>query len=257
MKKRSIRNGATALSCAGALLAVCGCGIVVPNPDPDPIPSTVPDFDAATFSNPSVIDNVFFPQVPGAKLTYRAETEDGTEDIIIDVLVETRVVMGIDCRVVRDRVFVDGVLIEDTHDWYAQDDEGNVWYMGEEVDNYEYDNQGNLLEINNDGAFESGLDVADLGVIAKPGYVMKANPMVGDIYHQEYYPGEAEDMGEVIALNVEVTLSDGTMYICLQTRDINPLEPDSVEFKYYAPGIGVVLEEELEDDERVELISIE
>ena len=115
--KRSWRNGVTAMGCASALLAVCGCGGIRPDPDPDPIPETVPDFDAATFSNPSVIDHMFFPQVPGTKRTYRAETEDGTEDIIIDVLEETRVVMGIACRVVRDQVLVDGVLIEDTHDW--------------------------------------------------------------------------------------------------------------------------------------------
>jgi hypothetical protein len=139
----------------------------------------------------------------------------------------------------------------------AQDDEGNVWYMGEEVDNYEYDAEGNLLGINHDGAWEAGLDVAGVGEIARPGHVMKASPAVGDVYNQEYYPGEAEDMGKVIALDVTVMLSNGTTYSgCLQTRDFTPLEPGVSEYKYYAPGIGVVVEEVLGGGERAELISI-
>jgi hypothetical protein len=86
---------------------------------------------------------------------------------------------------------------------------------------------------------------------------MKASPTPGDTYHQEFYEGEAEDMGEVVALEVPVTLGDGTSYSCLQTRDFNPLEPDVNEYKYYAPGVGVVLEEEAGGGERVELVSIE
>ena len=153
-------------------------------------------------------------------------------------------------------MYLDEVLIEDTHDWYAQDDDGNVWYMGEEVDNYNYDDEGGLIDITNEGAWEAGLDVVGLGTIAKPGYVMKASPTPGDIYHQEYYEGEAEDMAEVIALDVSVTLSDGTAYSCLQARDFTPLEPEVNEYKYYAPGVGVVLEEVVGEDERVELISV-
>ena len=176
---------------------------------------------------------------------------------MVEVLDETRDVMGITCRVIRDRVYLDDVLIEDTHDWYAQDDEGNVWYMGEEVDDHNYDDEGNLIDITHGGAWEAGLDVVGAGVTAKPGYVMKASPAPGDIYHQEYYAGEAEDMGEVVALDVPVTLSDGTVYTCLQTRDFTPLEPDVNEHKYYASGVGVVLEEVVDGDERVELISVE
>ena len=63
-------------------------------------------------------------------------------------------------------------------------------------------------------------------------------------------------MGEVIALDVAVTLGDGTMYTCLQIRDFTPLEPDVNEFKYYAPGVGVALEEVVDGDERVELIGV-
>jgi len=233
------------------MLAAVGCNLFAP-PD-GTIPDTVPDFDAATFSDPSTIDNPFFPQPVGVTRTY----EGGGEVIIIDVLDDQKEVMGIAVRVVRDRVFVDGVLVEDTHDWFAQDDEGNVWYMGEEVDNYNYDGNGQLIDITHEGAWEAGKDVAGLGVVALPGHVMKASPAVGDRYSQEYYPGEAEDMGEVVALNVPVTLGDGTQFVTLQTRDFTPLEPDANEYKYYAEGIGVVREEVVGGDERIDLVSVE
>ena len=218
------------------------------------LPDTVPDFGAATFTNPTQIDNTYLPFVPGTAYTYEAETEDGTERIVVEVLGETRQVAGVTCVVARDRVYLDGVLIEDTHDWYAQDDDGNVWYMGEEVDNYNYDDEGNLIDVDHGGAWETGLDVAGIGATANAGYIMRATPTAGDAYHQEYYEGEAEDMGEVVELDVPVTLSDGTEYTCLKTRDYTPLEPDVSAFKYYAPGVGVVLEEE--EDVLVELVSM-
>jgi hypothetical protein len=147
-------------------------------------------------------------------------------------------------------------LIEDTRDWHALDDAGNVWYMGEAVDNYNYDDQGRLIDVTHEGAWEAGKDVANLGTIAQPGYIMKANPMPGEVYHQEFYRGEAEDMGEVAALNVSVTLANGMTYSCLQTRDFTPLEPDVNEYKYYAPAVGLVLEETVGGGERVELVSV-
>lgn len=222
-------------------------------PTVPPIPDTVPDFDPASFTNPSQIDNPFFPLVPGTTRAYLSETEDGAETIIVEVLNETREVAGVTSRVVRDRVFLDGLLVEDTHDWYAQDDDGNVWYLGEEVDDYEYDDEDELVEITHEGAWEAGEDVAGTGTIARPGYQMKADPSPGDLYHQEYYPGEAEDMGEVLALDAPVTLSDGAAYTCLQTRDFTPLEPDVNEHKFYASGVGVVLEEKVGEDEKAEL----
>lgn len=81
--------------------------------------------------------------------------------------------------------------------------------------------------------------------------------MPGDVYNQEYYRGEAEDMGEVVALNVSITLSNGTTYSCLQIRDFTPLEPSANEYKYYAPGIGVIVEQAVGSEERVELIGTE
>ncbi len=262
-KHRRCTGAALVLVCWSLIIPGCGLG---PQPgtgggangDPtDNLPATVPDFAAATFSDPARIDNTYFPLVPGTTHTYRAETGDGTETTVVEVLDQTREVMGVTCRVVRDRVSVDDVLIEDTHDWFAQDDDGNVWYMGEEVDNYNYDDEGTLIDVTHEGAWEAGKDVAGVGTLANPGYQMTSSPAAGDIYNQEYYQGEAEDMAEVVALDVAVTLGDGMEYTCLQTRDFNPLDPGADEYKYYAPGVGLVLEEVVGGGERAELVSIE
>jgi hypothetical protein len=214
-------------------------------------------FEKAAFSNPAYIDHRFFPLTKGKTLIYTSQTEGGLETIIVEMLDQTRDVAGVTCAVVRDRVFLDEELIEDTHDWYAQDDAGNVWYMGEEVINYEYDDDGELIETNNDGAWETGLDVAEIGYIAEAGPQVKATPTIGDSFHQEYYEGEAEDMALVEATDVTVTLADGTVYTgCLKTKEWNPLEEDSVEYKYYAPGIGMIKETSEDGEEVVELKGI-
>lgn len=209
----------------------------------------VPDFGAAVFSNPTTIDNTYLPLIVGTVLTYEADTEDGVETITTEVLNATRVVNGVLCRVFNDKVTLDGLLIEDTNDWFAQDDDGNVWYMGEEVTNYEYDDDDNLLGTNNDGAWEAGVGGA------LPGIVMWADPESGVSYYQEYWEDEAEDLGFVVALSVEVELEDGTVYQdCLQVLDWNPLDPAGLEYKYYAPNVGLVKEEVVGGDESAELI---
>jgi hypothetical protein len=209
----------------------------------------LPFFGAAAFTNPTQIDNTYLPFAPGTVLEYEQETEDGTESIVVEVLPTTRVVDGVECVVVRDRVYLDGLLVEDTHDWFAQDDDGNVWYMGEEVVNYEYDDDDNLLGTDDEGSWEAGVDGA------LPGVVMWATPVIGMPYRQEYYEEEAEDMATVVKMGVTVVLGDGTTFTdCLQTLEWSPLEPFALEYKFYAPGVGVVAEQALGDDERVELV---
>lgn len=210
----------------------------------------VPDFGAAVFSAPTTIDNTYLPLIVGTVLTYEADTEDGVETITTEVLDETyTVAAGVLCRVFNDKVYLDGLLIEDTNDWFAQDDDGNVWYMGEEVTNYEYDDDDNLLGTNSDGSWEAGVGGA------LPGIVMWADPVAGVSYYQEYWEDEAEDMGFIVALGVEVELADGTVYQdCLQTLDWNPLDPGALEYKYFAPNVGLVKEEVVGGDESAELI---
>jgi hypothetical protein len=214
-------------------------------------PATVPTFDAARFSKPTQIDNPLFPLSPGTTLTYRG----AGEEIVVEVLRGTREVAGVQCRIVRDRVYVDGRVVEDTFDWYAQDDDGNVWYMGEEVTDFNYDAAGNLLYVEHPGAWETLKDVAGIGVLALPGYIMPARPATGDRYHQEYYQGDAEDYAEIDSIDVEVVLADGSTYSAVKTHDLSTLDTSIDSFKYYAPGVGVILEESL-DGERVELISV-
>jgi hypothetical protein len=213
----------------------------------DRSPAALPSFAGATFSDPTNVSNGSFPLVPGAVSEFEAETEDGTEETLVEVLAQTRDVDGVTCVVVRDRVYLDGLLIEDTLDWYAQDDDGNVWYMGEEVVNYEYDDDDNLIGTDDGGSWEAGVDGA------RPGIVMWATPIIGTSYYQEFYEGEAEDMAVVIATGVEVELSDGTRFAnCLRILERTALEPEVVETKYYAPGLGVILEEKPGDGESVE-----
>ena len=190
-----------------------------------------PELDPADFV--AVVDNPYLPFVAGSRWTYEETNGEGqTEDVEIVVLDETRKIAGITATVVRDTVSIDGVLVEDTHDFYAQDVDGNVWYLGEEVDNY--DANGDLAD--HEGSFEAGTDGAYAGI------VMEADPQVGDAYRQEYYPGEAEDMGEVLRTGEAVSVPAGDFTDVIVTRDWNPLEPDVIEEKYFAPGVGQVRE---------------
>jgi hypothetical protein len=139
--------------------------------------------------------------------------------------------MGVNTTVVRDQVFVDGELAEDTFDWYAQDRQGNVWYFGEDSREIE-----NGKVVSTEGSWEAGVDGA------KPGIVMLGEPRVGDAYRQEFYRGEAEDQARVLALGESMTVPYGSFDQVLVTEDRNPLEPRLLENKLYAPGVGVVLE---------------
>ncbi len=192
------------------------------------------------------VDNPYFPLTPGTTFIYEGETEDGTEHIEVFVTDDTREILGIECVVVRDTVTVDGELVEDTYDWYAQDVEGNVWYMGEDSKSYE-----NGEMVSTAGSWEAGIDNA------KPGIVMQAAPQIGQPYRQEYYVGEAEDMAQVLSLDESTSVPYGSFDNLLMTKEWTPLELGVAENKYYAAGVGLVLEEVVEGGSgRTELIDI-
>ena len=217
---------------------------------------TVPDFGAATFSDPTMIDHPHLPLAVGATFTYEGETEDGLETILVEVLPDAKSVLGVPVVVVRDRASLDGLLVEDTYDWFAQDDAGNVWYMGEHVDNYHYDEFGALIDITHEGSWEAGLDVAGVGAPAKAGHLLPAAPSTGASFYQEFYPEEAEDLAYVSAVGVTAELPGGASYPdCVRLLEWNRFSPgDAHEYKYFAPGVGLVLIESLTDDEVVELV---
>ena len=178
------------------------------------------------------IDNRYWPMVPGTRWTYREIDEEGKQ-LQVSVTVSTeakKIANGITARVVRDTVTEDGQLIEDTFDWYAQDAEGNVWYLGEDTAEFEAGKMTTTA-----GSFEAGVDGA------LPGIIAPAKPVDDMKYRQEYYEGEAEDNGEVLGVEEQVEVPAGHYRSALLTKDTNALEPDVLEYKLYAPNVGPVL----------------
>ena len=181
------------------------------------------------------IDNRYWPMKPGSRWVYRETDAEGADQkIVVTVLERTkRIANGIEARVVHDRVTdaKTGDLVEDTLDWYAQDKDGNVWYLGELTKEYE------------DGKYKSTAGSFEAGVGgAQPGIAMPAEPHRGLTYRQEYLKGEAEDHGEVVGVDEQAEVAAGHFEHAVMTKDLNPLEPKLVEFKLYAPGVGPVLE---------------
>ncbi len=201
-----------------------------------------PDLDEDEFRDG--VNHTYLPYLPGATWVYHAFTDEGLEEITVTVMDSTVEIDEIECIVVQDVVTLDGVLVEDTFDWYAQHADGAVWYMGEIAKNYE---DGELVDI--EGSWKAGEDGG------QPGIVMMATPTAGTTYRQELLLGEAEDAGTVISVDETVVIGIGTYSNCVQTLDFTPLEPDAREFKYYAPGVGLVLEVKPDTGERLELIS--
>ena len=204
-----------------------------------------PIISPANFTNSTVIDNPYFLLTVGKTLVFESQTSDGLEHIEVSLTGQTKVILGITCVVVHDTVTLDGVVLEDTYDWYAQDNEGNVWYMGELATNYE-----NGIFKDTHGSWEAGVDGA------KPGMAMPANPTKGTAYRQEYYFGEAEDEAEIIETGVQVTTPYGSFGSCLKTKETTELEPDVLEHKFYAPGVGIVKTVHPNDGEEEVLIDI-
>ena len=181
----------------------------------------------------STIDNPFLPLLPGTRWRYDETGSDGeVGTITVEVLDERRLVMGVETIIVHDvAAGPDGEVVEDTFDWYAPDLDGNVWYFGEDTTSFE---GGSFSK---EGSWEAGLDGA------LPGIVMPARIEVSDLgYRQEYQPGAAEDMAQIIADDGSASVPAGEFEDVIRTRDWTPLEPDVVEEKTYARGVGLVHE---------------
>ena len=190
-------------------------------------------------------DNPLFPLVPGTVFRYRSETEDGVETQVVTVTRETRRIAGVNTIVVKDVVRLDGKVIERTSDYFAMDEEGNVWYFGEDTRSTDPETG----EVSTDGSWRAGEDGAGAGII------MKAHPQMGDTYKEEDAPGVAEDMARVIALDASADVPYEQFTGCLETENFTPLEPGVTENKFYAPGVGLVLEVDA-DNARNELVSV-
>jgi hypothetical protein len=177
----------------------------------------------------SSIDNPWLPMAVGATWTYEKKTEDGTEDVVVTVTDQKKTVKGVKTTVVNERVSEGGELIDDTHIWYAQDADGNVWILGEATKTRE---DG---KVETEG-WETGVDGARAGI------AMLAEPTIGEVYQQTYLEGESEDRAKVLSTAESVTVPFGSWEGVLQTEDSSPLEPE-IEHKFYARGIGPVQQE--------------
>lgn len=233
------RRSLPAVIAAAGVLALsggCGQGGAAPGEEPTGVGSNLPradepaDLDPADFT--TEIDNPYWPLAAGTRWVYRETNEAGEElRVVVTVTSATKeTAAGVTARVVRDTVTLDGRVIEDTFDWYAQDSEGTVWYLGEDTAEFE---DGEV--VSREGSFEAGVDGALAGVI------MPADPSPGMAYRQEYFEGEAEDNGEVVSCDEQVDVPAGHYDDVLLTKDTITIEPGVLEYKLYARGVGLVL----------------
>jgi hypothetical protein len=188
------------------------------------------NLDPADFT--TQIDNPYWPMAPGNRWVYReTDTEGIVQRVVVTVTDKTkRIANGVEARVVHDVVTEGGQPVEVTDDWYAQDGDGNIWYLGEKTTEY-----SNGKPESTAGSFEAGVDGA------QPGIIMPANPQPGTTYRQEYYAGEAEDTGEIVSIVEQAEVPAGHYQDVVMTKDLNPLEPKILEFKFYARDVGPVL----------------
>jgi len=173
------------------------------------------------------IDNPYFPLPAGRTFVYRG-VENGKKELDrMHITRRTKNIAGITATVVTDNVYEPPPkLLEKTFDYYAQDDRGNVWYLGE--DTREFLPGG---KVDRSGSWLTGKDGA------KPGLIMEANPQVSDAYRQECLSGEAEDLAWVVGR--------GGVKNQLRTLEFSPLEPKIVERKVYRPRVGIISERQL------------
>jgi hypothetical protein len=186
------------------------------------------------------IDNPYFPLPVGRHWTYRVDNQRD----VVTVTDQTKLIAnGVTARVVHDVVTEKGAPTEVTDDYYAQDAKGNVWYVGEATTTYEHGKPSST-----EGSFEAGVDGAQAGII------MPAHPKVGMRYRQEFFKGHAEDRAKIVSLNERVKVPLGRYRHTLMTLETSPLEPDVLEAKFYARGVGQVLAVDLSGDSTRELL---
>jgi hypothetical protein len=195
----------------------------------------------------SKVDNPYYPLKPGTTLVYRGVRDGQTQVDRVRVTKRTKKILGVACVVVRDVARHDGQLLEQTWDWFAQDVDGNVWYFGE--DTTAYDSQGHVEST--EGSWEAGVRGAAAGII------MEASPQPPDGYQQEFLAGHAEDQAWVLSRGGSLRIPYGVVHHVLLTMEWTPLEPDVIDQKSYAPGLGIVREKAVAGgDELAELVAV-
>lgn len=203
----------------------------------DPV---LPVFAVGDFAAPKA--NPYFPMEIGTSRTLKGTRTDGDpieEYAILTVQGPGPVILGVPTVLVLDEAFEDGRLVERTFDYFAADKDGNVWYFGEDVTNFRYDDMGVLTGTDSKSAWRAGVNDA------LPGISLAGAPSVGLNLFQEHAPAEeAMDYAEVMATDLVIDGPAGTFQDVVKTFEASTAEPDLREFKYYAPGIGMIRADE-------------
>ncbi len=175
--------------------------------------------------------SAYFVLEPGYQLTYAA----GTEQVVDTVLDQTQQIDGVTTRVFEKREMKGGELTEVKRDYLAIDPgTGDVYFFGEDIDEYEGDKV-----VGHEGAWRSGVGAARFGLL------LPGAPRVGQKHAQEIAPGAAMDQSEVVSTTESVQVPAGAFAGAMAVDETTPLEPMATVRKYYAPGIGMVKEDEL------------
>lgn len=219
---------AVATACAGLATSAIGGGAAAAHTRA----AAAPHHPAPTAFTHGRVDNPYLPLKPGTVSIFRGSKDGKRARDVVFVAYRTQRIDGVVCRLVKDRLFLNGRLEERTTDFYAQTRKGTVWYFGEHT--AELDKQGHVT--NRDGSFESGRDGAQAGIF------MPAQAKVGFSARQEDYPGQAEDHFRIVDLNAHITVPLVSSRHAMLTRETTPLEPKVVDHKFYVRDIGVVLE---------------
>jgi hypothetical protein len=219
-----------------AALALAGCG----STKHDTAQPAKYDLFTANVTNP------WFPLRPGSVYVYRGVKDGEPSREVMTVTHRTKMIAGATCVVVSDLLYLRGKLEERATDWYTQDPRGNVGYFGERT--AELDEHGHVK--NTSGSWQAGVD----GAI--PGVFMFGHPSVGKSARQEYLKGQAEDHFQVLKIGASVQVPYRSFGSTLLTKESTPLEPGVIDHKFYARGIGTVLEVTAKGPlERNELVS--
>ncbi len=202
----------------------------------------VPDFSTASFIPGAAINHPYFPLLTTSTYRYEGHTVDEDGDPIIEAFEFHAPTAGPNILAVQttarlDRAFEDGLLVEDTYDYFAQDTAGNVWYMGEDVTNYIYDGEDNLINTTSASSWRAGVNGA------LPGFQMPADTALGVNYYQEKADADqAIDQARTQGHLDQVTVDFGTFHDVLMVWEGSEIDPGQG-YKYYARGFGLILED--------------
>jgi hypothetical protein len=193
----------------------------------------ITSFDLQNCDFVSSGENSYFVLEPEYQVILGGQEEGEELQLVMTVLNETKVVDGVETRVVEEKETEGGNLVEVSRNYFAMcKPTNNAFYFGEDVDMYE---DGKI--VSHEGAWLAGQNGS------KAGMIMPGKAEVGLKYYQEIAPGVAEDRAEIMSVNDTLDTPAGTFKQVLKTEETNPLKPGEKETKFYAPGIGLIQDE--------------